>query len=221
MTQLRKWRGISTVWFILVTAQKTPIENLTVALRERKKKLYKLWQTEAMQLVVCPAGRHYRSPITISQRNYHHKTRHIYTYSSELILTHIHHCQHQQNMMMGMHEQYRRWSAEIHKQQRRGSCSSSPSKQKQLGLINQLLWAGQSRADGSCSGGSRWTSHDEAEMAISVAVMKAKWFYRHPQEEMKAGAGRPRALLCKHTHTYCGMEDDCRVYLTGGDAGSS
>lgn len=80
--------------FILMTAQRTPIETLmcTTTVTTKNTQLYKLQQA-AMQLVVCPVGCHYQSPITISQWNYHHKTHHIYTYSSELILTHIHHCQ--------------------------------------------------------------------------------------------------------------------------------
>ncbi len=65
------------------------------------------------------------SPITISQWNYHHKTHHIYTYSSELILTHIHHCQPTLStvnriwwwwafsLSLPPDEQCHRWNAEI------------------------------------------------------------------------------------------------------------
>lgn len=98
MMQLHIWQGVSTVSYVSVyshDSSKDAHRNSDVHNNSRDKKntqLYKLQQT-AMQLVVCPAGCHYQSPITISQWNYHHKTHHIYTFSSELILTHIHHCQ--------------------------------------------------------------------------------------------------------------------------------
>ncbi len=127
MILLHKWQGDSTVSHISLFSwhlKGRPWKVWQAKSRQKIPSYTKLQQT-AMQLVVCPAGCHYQSPITISQWNYHHKTHHIYTYSSELILTHIHHCQPTLStvnriwwwwafsLSLPPDEQCHRWNAEI------------------------------------------------------------------------------------------------------------
>lgn len=81
--------------FYFVTAQWTPVEPLTRTKRCKQK--IPSYTNSEMQLAAEPRvpsepllsllASPSHNEITIT------KTRHIYTYSSELILTHIHHCQ--------------------------------------------------------------------------------------------------------------------------------
>lgn len=111
--------------FILMTSQRTSIETLTckTTVATKNTQLYKT-PTNSDAAGRVSSRMSLSVPITISQWNYHHKTHHIYTYSSELILTHIHHCQPTLStinriwwwafsLSLPADEQCHRWNAEI------------------------------------------------------------------------------------------------------------